>query len=234
MPYCKSRARKSFDVEIGRMEIVIRDTFSNKTVTQNTKEHVLSSCIMLASAKVEVYFEDFFDGWIDKVKQSGLTNKSLPQNLRAMYLNQNFLNNAFKKLIIDNNESHYIDAVVQQWADHHFHLIDDLKPIPNLSSKKIYQNRKYPSPQNLKALFKRIGINNVFDSLNRSAKTNTENLLQSFNDFRTTIAHSGIPPGINDRDVIKKLVEIRNLIYHIDKVLYWHIYHHTTKNTWMS
>ncbi|HNV29506.1 MAG TPA: HEPN domain-containing protein [Cyclobacteriaceae bacterium] len=234
MPYKKSQARKSFDIEIDKMILVIRSTFSNKTTASDTKNYVLSSCVMLGTAKIEVYFEDLIDGWINKVNLAGLNSSHLPNSLKAVYINQPFLSNAFKRFIVDSNESNFIDSIIGQLNNHHFHLTDNVKIIPRLDPKKIYQNKKYPSPDNLKTLFKRIGVNNVFNELNRSARADLQNVLQSFNDFRTAIAHNGIPAGINDRDVIEKLKSIKGLIYHVDKTLFKHINRHTTIATWAA
>src|SRR5687768_4231791 len=139
MPYSKSRARKSFEFEIDKMISVIKVTFSNKSLPSDTKNYVLSCAIMLGSAKMEVYIEDVFEGWIRKVNNAGLTSSHLPPNLIAVYLTQPNTINAFKKLIIDNNESQFIDLIVPQLNDNHFHLIDRNKNIPNLISRKIYQ-----------------------------------------------------------------------------------------------
>jgi hypothetical protein len=232
MPYSKSQARKNFETEIDKMISVIKAAYKNKGATADIKEYVLSCATLLASAKLEVYFEDFFDTWIQKVNLAGLNVSHLPKNLRAVYLNQGFLNNAFKKLIIENNESNFIDVVTAQMSNYHFHLTDDIKPLPSLNSKRIYQNRKYPSPDNVKAMFKRVGFNNIFNELNRNARADIESLLQSFNDFRTTIAHNGIPAGINDRDVIEKLADLKDIVYYMDKELFKHINRHTTNATW--
>lgn len=233
MPYTKSQARKSFDTEIDKMISVIRTTYLNKTTTNEIKEYVLCSCVMLCTAKIEVYFEDLIDSWIGKVNLSGLQTNRLPNNLKAIYLNQPFLSNAFKKLIVENNESSFIDQITAQLTNYHFYLTDNTKVVPLLDSKKLYQNKKYPSPENVKALFKRIGVNNAFNELNKSAKADLENVLQSFNDLRTSIAHSGVPVGINDKDVIEKLRAIKTLIFHVDKTLFKHINKHTSINTWV-
>ena len=234
MPYQKSSARKNFDQEIDKMISIIRATYRNKVASQDTKEYVLSCAIMLTSAKLEGYFQDFFDTWIQKVNGAGLTVNKLPLNLRALYLNQVFLANAFKKLLYEKNEAQFIESLAAQITDSHFHLTDDLKPIPNLLSKAIYHERKYPSPDNVKAMFKRLGFKNIFHQLNSSASSDIENTLKSFNDFRTAIAHIGIPTGINDRDVIDKLKSVKTIVYYIDKELFKHINRHTTTVTWTT
>lgn len=232
MPYTKSQARKTFDSEIDKMISVIKTTFANKGILVVTRQYVLSCCVMLGTAKIEVYIEDFIDAWVSKINATPLTSSHLPNNLKALYINQPFLNNGFKKLIVDNSESKYFESVAGQLNNDIFQLTDLTKPIPTLDSKKIYQNKKYPSPDNINILFKRIGINKIFSELNKSAKADLKNVLTSFNDIRTTIAHDGIPVGVNDKDIIEKLKQIKNLVFHIDKILFKHINHHTTNATW--
>ncbi len=178
---------------------------------------------MLGTAKIEVYIEDFFDSWVNKINSLTLTSAHLPNNLKALYLNQPFLSSGFKQLIIEKSEAKYFDNISSQINNSYFHLTDISKPLPILDAEKIYNAKKYPSPDNIIALFRRVGINNIFHQVNRSAKADLENVLTSFNDIRTSIAHDGIPVGINDRDIIKKLRGIKNLIYHIDKTLFKHI-----------
>jgi hypothetical protein len=234
MPYTKSQARKTFDVEIDKMISVIKTTFSNIAISTDTKQYVLSCCVMLGTAKIEVYIEDFFDTWVSKINSTPLTASHLPNNLKALYINQPFLNNGFKKLIVENSESKYFDSIADQLGNSSFHLTDLTKPLPRLDAKRIYSKKKYPSPENVEALFKRIGINKVFNELNKSAHADLENVLKSFNDIRTSVAHDGIPVGINDTDIIINLKQIKHLIYHIDKTLFKHINKHTTNATWTT
>ena len=234
MPYTKSQARKTFDTEIDKMISDIKSTFVNKAISNDTKRYVLSCCVMLGSAKIEVYIEDFFDSWVNKINTTPLTSSHLPNNLKALYLNQPFLNNGFKKLIVENSESKYFESVAEQLNNKNFQLTDLAKSLPRLDSKRIYQHKKYPSPDNVEALFKRIGINKIFNELNKSAKADLENVLRSFNDIRTSIAHDGVPVGVNDKDIIENLKHIKNFIYHIDKTLFKHINRYTTIATWTS
>jgi hypothetical protein len=57
--------------------------------------------------------------------------------------------------------------------------------VPTLNAKQIHTDKKYPSPDNIKRLFNRLGIDKVFDKLNAKAKADVKANLQSFNDIRT-------------------------------------------------
>ncbi|MDQ3048752.1 MAG: HEPN domain-containing protein [Bacteroidota bacterium] len=200
----------------------------------DTKKYVLSCGVMLCSAKIEVYIEDFFDSWIDKVNGAALTSASLPNNLKTLYLNQPFLNNAYKKLITESSESKFIDLLTSELGNQHFNLTDPAKTLPTLYSKVIYQNKKYPSPDNLIGLYKRLGIKNIFTEINKISRSDLENTLVSFNSIRTAISHNGIPVGINDKDIIRTLRGAKRVISYVDKAIYAHIKKHSVIATWPS
>lgn len=234
MSYQISKARKSFEIEIDSMISVIVDTFSNITNTHETKNYVLSSCVMLCSAKIEVYIEDLFDSWIRKVNTSSpqLLSSILPNHLKALYLNQNFLLDAYKKLLIDKNEKKFLETIATNLNDTFFTLTDPHKITPILDSKRIYQGKKYPSPENIESLFFRIGIKDIFNELNKESRSDLKSLFISFHDVRTNIAHNGIPPGLNDNDIIDKLKNIKKIIEYMDKILFVFLTRHSTIDMW--
>ena len=236
MAYLKSKARRAFDAEIDKMISVISDTFSSPTTSTDTKQYVLACCVMLGTAKLEVYFEDFMGDWIKKVNAlTHLQSSHLPNNLRALYLNQQFLNNAFRKIMTDNvDEGAYLDGISSNLSSDYFKLTDGTKNIPILHAKKIFERKKYPSTDNVKMLFRRVGINQIFAELSRRSKSDLQKELESFNDIRTEIAHIGILGTMTDTDIIKKLKGLRRIVQFMDKVLYDHIATHTTTATWAS
>ncbi len=232
MPYSKSIPLQAFIGEVDKMIIVINSTYKNKSASLETREYVLSCSIMLCSAKIEVYIADFFDSWIVKVNASTMLSAAFPNSLKSLYLNQPFLNNAYKKLLVESNESKFIDTLTKELSNVHFNLTDPLKPLPNLNSKLIYQNKKYPSPENLTALYKRVGIKNIFNEINRISRSDLESALTSFNNVRTAISHHGIPVGINDKDIIRNLRNAKRIVSFIDKAIYNYINSNSSIVTW--
>src|SRR5262249_9347045 len=99
---------------------------------------------------------------------------NLPKNLRVLYFNQSFIGKAYKKLLNENNESGFIDLMAHELSNQYFCLTDESKPLPVLYANHIYNNKKYPSPENVKAMFKRIGFKNIFSCCNKSAKADIE------------------------------------------------------------
>ena len=183
MAYSKSLPLQAFIVEIDTMISVIKSSYQNRSISLDTKKYVLGCSVMLCSAKVEVYIEDFFNTWISRINASALAAGSLPNNLKTLYLNQPFLNNAYKKLIMENSEPKFIDLLKDELTNVYFNLTDPTKPLPRLYPNVIYQNKKYPSPENLITLYNRIGIGNIFTQINALSRSDLKSSLVSFNNL---------------------------------------------------
>jgi len=234
MPYKESIPLQAFIIEINTMISVIKSSYQNASISLDTKKYVLSCSIMLCSAKIEVYIEDFFNTWIANINASSLTSALLPNNLKILYLNQPFLSNAYKKLILENSEPKFIDLLNNELSNNHFNLTDPVKLLPRLYPSVIYQNKKYPSPENLIALYNRIGIKNIFIHINTISHSDLKSTLISFNNIRTAISHNGIPVEINDSDIIETLKKVKRIFTFIDKAVYNHINLQSAIATWPS
>ena len=87
----------------------------------------------------------------------------------------------------------------------------------------MYSDVKYPSTKNLRKLFRRLGIDPVFDRLNAVAKRDVESLLTSFNDVRTEMAHQGMPIGMSVGDIKARINDISLVVGYIDRLFYSHV-----------
>lgn len=88
---------------------------------------------------------------------------------------------------------------------------------------RIYTVYKYPSKVNLIKVFRRIGIDNVFDSLSRAMKCDSLAILESLGGLRSGLAHTGKMTGVNGSDVSKRISDVEGLVAAIDRLLYKHI-----------
>jgi hypothetical protein len=234
MPYTKSKARKTFDAEIDGLISVLRETRSSKYIPPSVKTHVLCSVVMLCTAKMEVFFEDFINDWITAINVNKSLSSKLPKNLRAFYLNSAHLLSIYKGVIIQNDENDFLSKLSKTFEAEFYKLAFDSYQIPELKPKLIYSGKKYPSPDNIKQLFNRIGISDILLEINKSAKKDMKSKLISLNDVRTSIAHEGIPVGINIKDIKSILFDAKSIIYHIDRVLNRHVILHTGINSWIT
>lgn len=90
-----------------------------------------------------------------------------------------------------------------------------------LNSAVIVGNRKYPSVKNIKAIFNRIGVPNIFHRLNAITKRDSEKVLQSFLDIRQAIAHQS-PPNLTYPDVRSYIRNVQGIVRALDRILYTH------------
>lgn len=101
-----------------------------------------------------------------------------------------------------------------------FGALVDGTPIVATFSGLLLHRVKYPKPDNLKSLFKRLGVANVFGEMDAIARTNTSDLLTSFHDARVALAHQGIPLGWTSDDFVVKLDELTVVAKAVDRVLW--------------
>jgi hypothetical protein len=110
----------------------------------------------------------------------------------------------------------------------------DGRPLPAFSIASVYADRKYPSPKNLRRLFNRLGLPNIFALLNRLARRDTEALLTSFNDLRTEMAHSGMPVGLSSGDIRHRIKDVQLVVGCIDRTFYSHVCGPVGFQCWVS
>lgn len=139
---------------------------------------------------------------------------------------------SYKQFIARGDEGALITKISSMFGKSHYHFAVDTLSVPRLQGADLYKDKKYPSPKNMRRLFDRLGIPQIFVELNKSSKRDLESVLTSFNDVRTEIAHSGIPPAINDRDIKIQIANMQSFIYHLDKTFYKHVCKHTGVVSW--
>ena len=81
---------------------------------------------------------------------------------------------------------------------------------------------KYPSVKNLKILYIRIGINDIFNEVARRGQKDYKSQLESFLSIREAIAHQEAPV-MTFQDVERHLDNLIDFINKIDRVVYSHI-----------
>lgn len=178
----------------------------------------MQCCILQASAATEEYIKAIFDGWAFKLRQlDAATAVNIPMRIRALIV-KNRLRGKFSKYITDNDEKALLDGLSQE--SHIWALMVGNSPIPRyFDGSSIYLDQKYPSHKNIKLIFSRIGVDNVFDSLSRILKSDAEYALTAFNSVRTALAHEA-PPQLTYNDVKDNLKRISNIVRAMDCLLF--------------
>lgn len=234
MAYHYSRARKQFNAELAVINSALRGAYSAKYPVGKVREFALCSAVILTSAKVETYVETLVADWGRSVLGNGLKTNDLPRHTRAFLLNEPSIEKIYRRLGFDANEANFLPALSQMLGSAIFQFAKDGEAVPAFQIRRVYADVKYPSPNNLRKLFRRLGIDRVFHALNAIAHRDVEALLTSFNDTRTEMAHNGMPVGLSVADIKAKIRDISLVVGYIDRLFYRHVCATTGSICWTS
>ncbi|WP_109488443.1 HEPN domain-containing protein [Occallatibacter savannae] len=232
MPYRYSRARKQFIADVGVVLTTLKDAFSPACTSTSVQNYALCSAVILTSAGFESYLETLVSDWCRALLANGINTDLLPLNTRAFLLNDPAIEGAYKKFILRQNESDFLPEIGGLVGNDIFLFAKNGEVIPAFQPRRLYSDCKYPSPNNIKRLFRRCGIDSVFAKLAAVAQKNVENLLTSFNDVRTEMAHDGMPVGLSATDVRARISDAKSVIGYIDRVFYAHVRKQTGEASW--
>lgn len=84
--------------------------------------------------------------------------------------------------------------------------------------KNIWGDKKYPSVENIKTLYYRLGIDNIFNNINSKGHKSYQLLLKSFTDKREAIAHQGAI-SLTYNDAVEQIKSIQEFVRMLDKEL---------------
>lgn len=233
MPYKRSRARKQFEGEIRTILRTIDEAFSKRCSSPKVREYTLCSAVLLTSAKLESYIEDLIGDWGASIRTHGVTTERLPHRTRAYLLNHPTTFIAYRRYIADEDEGSFLTKIENSLDQAHYDFAFNGRPLPAFSVKLLYADRKYPSPKNIRRLFDRFGVANVFAELNRMARRDVEGLLTSFNDLRTELAHVGMPVGRSASDIKQRVKDVSLIVGYVDRMFYSAVRKSVGSNCWV-
>ena len=167
--YRKSRARRTFETEIGEVLQTVRRAFSRDCRIPAVRIHVLSSAMLMGSAKVESYVEGIISDWVARLNAVGLQTDALPTALRARFFNQQANVASYRQFIVNGDEHALSVRTVKLINSNPARFLIDGQPMPPINAGWILYERKYPSPDNWITLFRRLGIPHIFHLLNAEA-----------------------------------------------------------------
>jgi hypothetical protein len=228
MPYSISLARQQFSVELALMLSTCKSASLKRSGFSNyAKEMLYQAAIFKASAFLEEYLKGVIDDWIFLIISNNYKCQNLPENMKWFFVT-NSLESGYKSYFYQPNELILINSSKR---NPHFSLLSS-GDIPKklLNTDKI-TNKKYPSVKNIRSLFIRIGIENIFSLIDRKLRTNSSLQLESFLSIREAIAHQA-PPSLTYNDIKKYLDDLKVFVGVIDRVLYSHVLRYTGNNCW--
>lgn len=219
MPYAYSGPLRRFMSAIKPLKGV---ALSTKTATARYSQHVgplrdcaLSSTVLLGFAAFEEYLKQGIEEIFASAQANGVSVQKLPGEVRAHVSIA-----AHLERWSDMDNARLLAQLELERAAGRFAALIDGTSVSAAFSIFVLDRVKYPKPKNLKSLFKRLGVANVYGELDPIAKANTSDLLTSFHDARTALAHQGIPPGWTADDFVAKLEELTVVAKAVDRVLW--------------
>lgn len=222
MAYVKSASRKQFEqIHLSLLEQV-RYVSKIKKLRSDIVHSVYNNAIFRASAAFEDYIKEVLEDWIDMLNNNNGCLSHLPDEiiLFSLFKNQekNFIN------YVSHGSESMMMSDLNKCKDKLQVLTSPDCPVkPVIVSKQLIMDKKYPSKKNIKILFNRFGIKDIFKAMTVKGKKDYEFMLQSFSDSRTELAHSYSSANITKDTVIDNLNNVKEIIQILDRILYTHI-----------
>lgn len=188
---------------------------SKKSTPVRVRDMVYQSAIFQASAALEDYLKQIFDHWLFELKSHNMTGANIPERARFSYFGRE-LSDAFGRYFHTGDERD-LAGKIQDKSDIIDFAMGRASVLPYLTGELAYKDRKYPSPNNIRKLYARIGCDDIFARLSREMRSDAELRLRGFNDIRTAIAHE-TPPSLTLTDVKRNLDVVAVIIKSLDKV----------------
>lgn len=232
MPYSKSRSRVNFENNQKKLaNLAKKASYKNSGYSYEHTLLINQSVIFLLCASIEEYIKNFFEDLFYEYKSQSAELCEIPKNSRALCLLENNMQ-IYRRHQFNGDEAKAIRDL--QVDSNNFAVINDNKIFENeLSASIITNNKKYPSKKNLKVLYNRIGINNIFHEINKRGKKDYTSQLESFLNIREAISHQA-PPTLTISDVERHFNNIKDIINQIDRSCHTHILNISKADYWPS
>jgi hypothetical protein len=182
-------------------------------LNQSTFGLLLEAAIFKASALLEEYLSSVISDWLSAAMNQGQQSGSLPEELR-WFVVSNAHRSEYEKYLNSRDETVLIRSLIAKQQNR---LLSNAESLTGLIvPNSIIGDRKYPSPRNLKRLFYRLGVPNIFNRVDKRAHRAFEPILQSFLDIREAIAHQA-PPALTLVDVENHFGNLQSFVSALDK-----------------
>ncbi|WP_435655457.1 HEPN domain-containing protein [Brucella pituitosa] len=174
--------------------------------------------ILQTSAAIEEYIKAVFEAWAFKIRtMNHAQSNAIPMRTRVAVAKSR-LTQHFSTLAYTGDEGRFL-RTIERDADL-WPFLQGSGQIPmTFDGGVVFAEKKYPSPKNMKVIFSRLGIDNIFDLVSARIKADAEFRLESFNSVRTALAHSN-PPQLTYIDVRRNIKDVQQLISAIDRILH--------------
>ena len=217
----KSKARVDFETGSKSLKQVAKKvSYKSSPLKYEQKLLIYQSTMFLMSSKLQEYTKTLVEDLIFSYKSNNALMSKIPENIKT-------------KTLIDNQLSHYKNYTHNfderkllgkiNCTKEYYDVLDSTSPFSHsINSHVVIATNKYPSVKNLKILYFRIGISDIFNGIANRGKKDFKSLLESFLSIREAIAHQQAPV-LTNQDVERHINNLVELINNIDRVVYSHI-----------
>jgi hypothetical protein len=178
------------------------------------EDSLLSSTLLLGYA----HFQDYIESVVEDVCEKAANAECVAANLPAHTRMHSTIVANLKAWIKITDQVGLLDKLANSESLGAFDYLVPGSLVKSNLAGILLSDTAYPSPENLRKLFRRLGIKDVFSEMDRVSKKNTGQLLRSLHDARATLAHEGVPPGWAPSDFAAKLADLTTVAGSIDRV----------------
>lgn len=220
MAYQTSKARRNLQGALRSVSLRTR-LAEKKTVQSDLREYAIAASIFLAHAEIENYVADILSAFSLAVVSLSPKGSKLPPHLQAhLFIEKSNARVHFGNFLAASSERDLLRHLSQSMRGPAGTYLNDAVAAQSFTGADVFTKIKYPSEDNLKKLFFRLGIDNLFGKLSGILKQDSSALLQSVSSLRTQLAHTGTLPGISCKDVRDKLKDTDKFVGALDRVMY--------------
>jgi len=227
MGYSKSFSRKVADNYIMDLK---KKIFISTKISYELQQLSYRIGVIQTSAILEEYLKTVFEDWISLMKLDNTKMDKLPNNIwlwclikaQSEHMKELFLSKSEAKLLKNLSKNPIIMNTIK--GD------NDINGIvyPN----DMIKDKKFPSSENIKALFHRFGIDDIFKQIEIRFHKNIQHSIESFLFKRNEIAHVYPSQDLTKIDLEEHIKQILLFINYIDRIIFTHVITHTSEICW--
>jgi hypothetical protein len=164
-----------------------------------------------------------------EIQRRNGSNALLPSRLRKLlFLKTN--EGTLRNLIISGSEREAVDRM--EAVNSGLSWLDSAAAVPPYRFYEgIIRDKKFPSVDNLDALFRRFGLDNIVAQMSARIRSDVQLRLKSFIDIRNAIAHES-PPALTEDDIERNFKSVMQWVFVIDKILLSHVVKSSGSKYW--
>ncbi|MDN7694607.1 HEPN domain-containing protein [Burkholderia cenocepacia] len=220
MAYKKSRPRVELDNAFNDIKSRLK-LVEGRSTNPAIRDYVIAASIFLAHAEIENFVEDVLSSFAIGIQAAVSKGSKLPGYLQShLFLTKSNAIKIYSGFLSQNSEKDLLKAFSVAIKGVPGNMIDDSRNISPFTGHDIYGKLKYPSHENLKKIFTRLGVENLFDELSRILKKDSKSILESLGSLRTQLAHTGTLPGVSCRDVRDRIDDAGRFVGALDRVVF--------------